>query len=216
VEKAGQLTVLANVNEAKISIDGRSDAKWLTPYTIADLPAGVHTVMISMNGYDNFQQSVTVEGGQTTKVEANLSTGRAEIDVITVPAGVEVLIDGKSYGPSPIRALVDVGNHTYMVKPVGQPPYENSFTITSGQILTKKVTLSGSLTTGVVEVRTTPPGAAVLADGSPISGPTPTSFRLPVGNHTLVISQSGYRPIQKQVAVSENNTTTVNVDLTSQ
>ncbi len=215
-EKTGQLIVLANVNGARISIDGRSDAGWLTPYTLPDLPAGAHTVMISMNGYDNFQQSVTIEGGQATKVEATLSTGRAELDVITVPAGVEVLVDGKSYGLSPARAILDAGNHTYMVKPADQPPYENSFTIASGQILTKKVTLSGGLTTGVVEVRTTPPGAAVLADGSPISGQTPTSFRLPVGNHTLVISQSGYRPVQKQVAVSENNTTTVNVDLTSQ
>ena len=85
-EKTGQLIVLANVNGARISIDGRSDAGWLTPYTLPDLPAGAHTVMISMNGYDNFQQSVTIEGGQATKVEATLSTGRAELDVITVPA----------------------------------------------------------------------------------------------------------------------------------
>jgi serine/threonine protein kinase len=212
----GSLAVTANVNGAKISIDGRSDPSWLTPFTFSELSPGAHVVVVSMDGYDVFQQSVTVVGGQTENVEANLVAGKAEINVITVPAGIEVLVDGKSYGPSPIRAVLPAGNHTYVVKPSNQPPYESSFTLSLGQILTKKVTLSGSLSTGVVEVRTTPPGATVMADGSPVGNQTPTSFRLPVGSHTLVISESGYKPTQKQVVVSENDTTSVKVDLTSQ
>ena len=165
-----------------------------------------------MDGYENFQQSVTIEGGQTSNVVGNLSTPRAEFDIVTEPPGVEVLIDGKSYGPSPVRATLAPGNHTYMVKQPGAAPYENTVTLKSGQILTKTLTLGAAVTTGIVEVRTIPPGATVLADGSPVSGQTPTSFRLSVGTHTLVISLSGYRPIQQQVTVSENETTPVNVN----
>jgi len=214
--KVGQLMVSANVTGATISVDGRSDPSWLTPYTIADLSAGAHNVMISKDGYDSFQQSVTIEGGQTGNVVGNLSTPRAELGIVTKPPGVEVLIDGKSYGPSPVNVTLPPGNHTYTVKQPGAAPYENTVTLKSGDIVTKTLTLSTRVSTGIALVRTTPPGATVLADGSPVSGQTPTSFRLSVGTHTLVITLSGYRQAQQEVTVSENETTTVNITLTSQ
>jgi hypothetical protein len=82
--------------------------------------------------------------------------------------------------------------------------------------MTKKVTLGEAVVTGIVEVRTVPAGASVLADGSPVGGQTPTSFRLTAGAHTLVISLSGYRPIQRQVNVSASEMTPININLTSQ
>jgi serine/threonine-protein kinase len=214
--KVGQLMVSSNVEGARISVDGQSDPSWLTPHTIADLPAGAHNVTISMDGYESFQQSVRIEGGQTSNVVGSLSTPRAEVDIITVPPGVEVLIDGKSHGPSPVRATLAPGNHTYTAKPPGMAPIEKAFTIKSAGLIIKTLTIPTAVTTGIVEVRTIPPGATVLADGSPVSGQTPTSFRLSVGTHTLVISLSGYRPIQRQVTVSESATTPVNINLTSQ
>jgi serine/threonine-protein kinase len=213
--KVGQLMVSANVNGARISVDGRSDPSWLTPHTIPDLPAGTHNVVVAMDGYEDFQQSVTIEGGQTSNVAGNLSSPRAELNVVTKPPGVEVLIDGKSYGPSPVRATLAPGNHTYTLKLPGGAPYENTVALKSGGIVTKTLTLGGAATTGIVEVRTIPPGATVQADGSLESGQTPTSFRLPVGTHTLVISLSGYPPVRQQVTVSENEPTKINVTLTS-
>lgn len=214
--KVGQLMVNANVNGASISVDGRSDPSWLTPYTIPDLPAGSHNVRISLDGYESFQQSVRIEGGQTSDIMGNLSSPRAEVDIITVPAAVEVLIDGKSYGPSPVRATLALGNHTYTAKPPGLAPIEKAFTVKTPDLITKTLTIPAAMTTGIVEVRTIPPGATVLADGSPVGGQTPTSFRLSVGSHTMVVSLSGYRPIQQQITVSENGTTPINITLSSQ
>jgi predicted Ser/Thr protein kinase len=214
--KVGQLLVSANVAGAKISLDGRSDPSWVTPYTIARLPAGTYNVVISRDGYEDFQQSVTIEGGQTNSVVGNLSSPRGEINIETSPTGVEVLIDGKSYGPSPVRATLSAGDHTYTVKRPGAEPYERTFTLKSGAILTKKLNLGEVTRTGIVEVRTIPPGATVLADGSPVGGQTPTSFRLAVGPHTLAISLSGYRPVQQHVDVSASGTSNININLTSQ
>ena len=214
--KVGQLMVSANVNGAKIFIDGRSDASWVTPYTIADLPAGAHNVEISMDGYDTSEQSVIVESGQTVNVVGNLTAPRAEFGITTKPPGVEVLIDGKSYGPSPVHATLAPGNHTYSVMQPGAAPYENTVALKSGEIISKTITLGAAVATGIVEVRTIPPGATVTADGTPVGGQTPTSFRLPVGAHALVISLSGYLPIRQQVTASESGTTAVNVSLTSQ
>jgi serine/threonine-protein kinase len=214
--KVGQLMVSANVNGAKISVDGQSDASWLTPYTIGDLPAGTHNVRISMDGYDSFQQSVAVEGGKTSKVVANLSSPSAEFGVVTTPAGVEVLIDGKSYGPSPISVTLAPGKHTYTVKQPGAAPYESTVTLKGGELITRKIILGSTAPAGIVEVRTIPNGATVLADKSPVGGQTPTSFRLSAGTHMLVIMLSGYRPVQQQVTVSANETKTVNITLSSQ
>jgi hypothetical protein len=212
----GQLLVSANLSGARITIDGRSDPEWVTPHTIPELSAGAHNIVISKDGYDNFQQSVTIEGGQTNSVVANLSSPSGEIDIETTPAGVEVVIDGKSYGASPVRATVAAGDHSYTVKRPGSEPYQSTFTMRSGAIITKKLNLGATAATGIVEVRTIPPGATVLADGTPMGGQTPTSFRLAAGPHTVVISLQGYRPIQRQVDVTANGTTPININLSSQ
>jgi serine/threonine protein kinase len=212
----GELAVTANVKGAKISVDGRSDPKWVTPYTIADLPAGTHNIEISIDGYESFQQSVSIPAGQSASVEGNLSAPSAEFTINTKPAGVEVFIDGKSYGPSPVRASLPPGLHTYKVIQPGGTPYENTVNLKSGNIITKTLTLGVVAANGVVEIRTTPPGATVTADGTPVSGQTPISCRLSVGSHTLVISLSGFRQVEQQVTVAENATANVNVTLTSQ
>ena len=214
--KVGQLMVSANVNGARISVDGRSDPSWVTPATIPDLSAGAHNVEISMDGYDNFRQSVMIEGGKTASVTGTLSAPMSELDILTIPSGVEVTIDGKSYGTTPTHATLPPGRHDYTVKQPGGTPFQSSIVLKSGQIITKKLTLGQAPNTGIVEVRSIPPGATVLADGAPQGGQTPTSFRLPVGTHTLVISLSGYPPVRRQITVSADGTTPLNVNLTSQ
>ena len=213
--KAGQLMVNANVSGAKISVDGQSDPTWLTPHTIPDLPAGAHNIVVSMDGYEDFHQSVTVAAGQTTSVMGNLSSPRAELDMNTNPPGAEILIDGKSYGPSPVHATLTPGTHSYTVKSPGSAPFENTVTLKSGDIITKTLTFSANAKTGIALVRTIPPGATVQADGAQVGGQTPTSFRLSVGSHMLVVSLSGYRPVQQQVTVSENETREINITLNS-
>jgi predicted Ser/Thr protein kinase len=143
VAKVGQLTVSANINGAKVTVDGHSDPNWLTPCTIPELSAGTHNVRISMDGYDNFQQSVTIAAGQTASILGSLSAPTAELDVVTTPAGIEVLVDGKSYGPSPVHATLPPGNHTYTVKWAGTvAPSEGSVTLEVGDITTRRLSLN--------------------------------------------------------------------------
>ena len=214
--KVGELEVSANVEGAAISIDGRSDPSWLTPRTIPDVPAGTHNVMIYKDGFEAFRQSVTIENGQISKVAGNLSAPLGELNVVTVPAGVEVFIDGKSYGPSPAHATLPPGTHTFTAKLPGETPDGHTITLTSGGILTAKLTAQSTKPTGIVEVHTNPPGATVQADGAPVGTPTPTSFRLVVGAHALTISLPGYAPVQKQVSVSEGATLPLSENLSKQ
>jgi len=210
--KIGRLLVTSNIDGARITIDGRSEAAWVTPYTIPELSSGTHSVVVSKSGYGNFLQSVTVEGGRTNTLNAPLSVPVGEIAIETKPSGVEVLIDGQSAGLSPVQKAVGLGKHTYTVRVPGGESYTYPFEIKNdGQFITKKVDVSGSApaATGIVEVRTIPPGASVSAEGKAVGGTTPTNFRLPAGRHTLTISLSGYAPLKEDVDVPADGSTKV-------
>ena len=211
--KMGQLVITANVSGAKIFVDGNNQPDWVTPYTIA-LAAGTHEVVISKEGYDDHQQSVTIEGGKSRSLNAQLSAASGEVQIVTTPPGLEVLIDGKSIGPSPARASLAAGDHRYAILRPGTEPYENTFNLTSGAIKQIKVNLVGGVAaTGIIDVRTIPPGATVSADGNPVGGTTPTSFSLSLGRHFLTISLFGYRPVRQEVDVKASGTPPVQITL---
>jgi serine/threonine-protein kinase len=219
VPKSGQLVVSSNPPGARITIDGRSNPQWVTPYTIPDLPAGYHTVVVSKEGHGDAERNVSIEGGRASTIDAVLTMPGGEISIETKPPGVEVLIDGQPVGLSPVRRTVSLGQHTYTLSQAGRDPYTSPFEIKyDGHMLTKKVDLGGGpvVPTGIIEVRTIPYGATVYADGKPVQGTTPTNFRLPAGRHTLTISLSGYPPLQKEVDVPPDGSVTVNEKLARQ
>jgi hypothetical protein len=147
-------------------------------------------------------------------VELTVPSG--QINIVTNPPGAEVTIDGRVMGTSPVRAIVRVGQHTYTVRLPGRQPAEGAFSMETGRILTKEVTWSDvpAGPSGVVEVRTIPPGAIISADGAPIADKTPTSLRLTAGRHTLTISLAGYAPVQRDIEVPATDSTPVKVYLT--
>jgi hypothetical protein len=217
--KTGQLQVTANVSGAKISVDGSSEPNWVTPYssTIV-IAAGTHQVVVSKEGYDDYQQSVTIEGGKPCRVNARLSVGSGEVEVATKPPGFEVLIDGRSIGPSPAHASVSAGKHAYTILRPGAAPYENTVSVESGKVKLVTVTMSGGPAgpaTEIVTVNTIPPGATVSADGNPPLGQTPTSFPLTAGQHKLVISYSG-RSVERVIEVRIGEPVEVRVDMRHQ
>jgi hypothetical protein len=174
-------------------------------------------VVVSKEGYDDYQQSVTIEGGKTLTVNAQLSQATGEVVIITTPPGLDVLIDGKLISPSPAHAIVVAGTHKYTVNRPGAAPYENTFTAKSGVLMNVRVNLGGEVAaTGIVDVKTIPPGATVWADSNSVGGQTPTSFRLTTGQHTLVISLSGFRPVQRVIEVKADGNVEVDVPLTRQ
>jgi eukaryotic-like serine/threonine-protein kinase len=136
----GQLSITANVDGAKISIDGKGDADWIVPHTLS-LPAGTHQVAVLKDGYVTWGKSVTVEAGGSQSVAAQLAPPTGEVDFITDPPGLEVFIDGKSVGVTPLQAMVSVGEHPYKINP---PPGQRAAegTVTAKETSIAKRTIS--------------------------------------------------------------------------
>ncbi len=210
--KVGSLLVTSNIAGAQITVDGKSDPIWVTPFTIPDLAVGIHSVSVAKEGYNVAQRGIRIERGETATFSAELTVPMGEVNIITSPPGLEILIDGQPAGRSPVQKSLTVGQHTFTLRAPGMDPYTSSFDIRyNGYMLTKRVNLGGSLpaVTGIVEVHTDPPGATLQADGKALGGTTPTSIRLSAGRHTLTLSLPGYQPHQKVVDVPPDGTITV-------
>ena len=131
-EARGNLTITSDSPGAQITLDGRTDPGWLTPHTFTDLPARVYRVLVSKNGSEAAAQNLRVQPGSTVSFSAHLGVPTGEITILTNPPGLEVSIDGKSYGPSPTRAVLTVGQHTYTVTPPpGKAALTKTFTVKS-------------------------------------------------------------------------------------
>lgn len=210
--KVGGLVVTSNVEEARISLDGKSEPDWVTPHTLPALPAGSHTLTLSKEGLNTENRFVTVEAGHTNPLYVEMRAPQGLVELVTKPPGAAVTMDGRDMGTSPVRFPIRAGTHTYTVKMAGMQTSDGTFTVHDGDVYQKKITLSPEIVPyGIVEVRTNPPGATVLADGTPCGGKTPTNCRLPAGRHKLTTSLAGYASDEREIDLRADETTQVPV-----
>jgi hypothetical protein len=66
---------------------------------------------------------------------------------------------------------------------------------------------------GMVEIKTTPPGATIVQDGKPSLVHTPVRVPMDPGKYNVTLQLDGYKSTQKTFSVSEGKTTDVNVTL---
>jgi hypothetical protein len=67
----GQITVRSNPSGANIYLDNAY--RGLTPLTLVDIQKGSHTIILKMNGYQDWQSSVNVAVGSSTDVSGTLT-----------------------------------------------------------------------------------------------------------------------------------------------
>lgn len=135
----GKIILESNVNGGAITIDGRNEPSWQTPHEFS-LPPGSYRISISKSGYSTWFRDVRVASGRKRWIVAHLHAPRGVVVIDTVPPGMQVYIDGKSYGPSEVEASLSVGRHTYEVVPLGgRKPVTGTFVLKPGAILTRKI-----------------------------------------------------------------------------
>jgi serine/threonine-protein kinase len=215
----GSLAVSSNVPGAQITVDGKSDPAWVTPFTVPNLSPGMHSIAVTKEGYTTAQRNVTIEAGRATSLNVALGAPVGEVNIVTTPPGIDVLIDGQPAGKTPFQKSAGLGKHTFTLQAPGMDPYTSTFEIKyDGYIVTKRIDLSGAVaaSTGVVEIRTAPPGATVTTGGKAVGSTTPTSIRLPAGRHMLSLSLEGYQTLHVGVDVPSDGNVTLNERLKAQ
>lgn len=90
------LKVVSEPEGARVFVDGDYQGK--TPTSAPQLAAGRHTVRVELNGFADQEREVTVENGGESTETFKLESVLGRLEVITVPPGAKVSIDGKAVG----------------------------------------------------------------------------------------------------------------------
>ncbi len=102
---------------------------------------------------------------------------------------------------------LEPGEYTIGLSAPGVQEVETPLTIAAGsQIAVPFFAAPAEVTTGTVTVTDLPSGGQITVDGRRQSGET---FQLQRGNHTIVLSAPGYRPLERQIGVTAGTGQTI-------
>ena len=137
----GELIVESSDSGARVSLNGRSDTKWVTPHLFL-LASGTYVLSVSKQGYATWTRRLYVDQGRKNWIMASLTPddGTGILIVDTDPPGMPVFIDGKPRGVSHMETVLGSGWHVCEVFPgQGYKPVTHEFHLLAGEILTKKI-----------------------------------------------------------------------------
>lgn len=227
----GTLSVTSSPSNAGVYENGVRIG--VTPLTITGVDTGPRTIVIALDGYQDYSGTVSVPPGGTGSLNAVLapvasSQGGAAppttgtLSVTSEPSSAGVYENGALLGPTPLTLTgYSPGGHTLTLAADGYGDYVTTVTIVAGQttpfnaVLTRETAPASSqvLTTGSVLVRSLPSAAMAMIDGK-VGRTTPASYpQVPAGTHTITVTRDGYDLWQSEVIIRAGSTSTVNAVL---
>ncbi len=222
----GQIAIDSTPSGAQVTIDGRSDPSWITPFTLSGFSAGQHSITIAKAGFSPDTRTVEVSSGAKAFVASHLVQLVATLAVTSTPAGANIFVDTKNTGKvTPAQVAVDQGQHVILVRKSGFIDETTSAQFTLGQTTNYSPTLRalgnvddiktvgkmkmkffGGKDTqgqGTVSVHTNPKGAQIAVNQHMLEKDSPVDFMLDPGNYIVDITMSGYAPIHKVISVDK-------------
>lgn len=140
---SGRLIVESSESGAQVTINGKSNPKWVTPH-IFYVASGTYVVSVSKSERKTWTDRVHVGEGQEKMLVARLEDdGTGFFIVDTHPAGMQVFIDGRAFGPSRVETVLQAGWHTCEVIPgPGLQPLVRKFHLAPGESITRRIRMN--------------------------------------------------------------------------
>ncbi|WP_437946936.1 PEGA domain-containing protein [Sorangium sp. So ce296] len=212
-QRVGTLVLDGAEPGAAITIDGRSRGEHPSPAPHHVL-AGSHVVRVYKEGFEPFEASFTVAGGQIARVAARLrpliQAGRLRVSERNGKA-LDVMVDGNVVGTTPWEGPVAIGEHTVMLR--GE---EHFGTLPAQVVIRPKQTVDLALAAeeldAAIRVVPVPASASVAIDGLFV-GRGVWEGRLRPGPHTVEAVDDGYVKAARQVKVDRGGRAAVSLAL---
>ena len=198
----------------EVQIDGRTYSVQVDPQSLA-LPAGEHSLTAVRQGYRSLEQKFTVIAGTTAPLALTLERTSATLSVISIPDGVEVILDGASRGSTAkggsgveSAALVigdlQPGNHRLQLRRDCYKELERTITIEKPDDLkTDPLRLTQAIATVKVQ---SPEPASVFVDGAS-RGPAPADLTVCEGTHLIEVKGTKGRFVDRRDWKTGDSTT---------
>ncbi|MGO9646609.1 MAG: PEGA domain-containing protein [Terriglobales bacterium] len=230
----GQLSIDSTPPGAQIQVDGQ--AAGVTPFNLAGLMPGQHTVTVSKPGFVTDTRTVDVSSGSKSVMSVQLTQLSASVSLHSDPSGAAVWMDGKDTGKvTPAQISVDKpGNHTFAFKKQGYLDETASANLQVGQTFQLAPTLralgntddikfggkfkkvfGGGDTAGMgsVSVRTQPKGAQIAVNNRIVDRMSPAEFYLNPGNYEVDITLTGFKSVHKVISVEKSGKVVIDESL---
>jgi hypothetical protein len=125
--------------------------------------------------------------------------GTAMVSIASLPEHVEMLLDGKMQGVTPLDVTVSAGTHSFEFRSNVRRRVI-PMTLEPGEYLTQIVDLREAEKMGLLEVRSEPLGAQVSIDGR-VRGISPLWMDLRAGAYTVLVT-NGSESVQQRVTIA--------------
>ena len=200
-----------NILGAPVYVDGAVVGN--TPIEKFEILPGLHNIEIRAENYQDFQTDVNVDGCDKFQ-EFNLALlpGWSDIIVRSVPLEATVLIDGKTFGKTPLHTQLPPGSYLLEISADGFKTWKYRLIVKLNEPQEiKEVRLQPE--DGKLTINTDPDGANIIVDGTFV-GQTPLTLDLsPDKHHVVQISKAGYEKTNRKVQIASAASTQLNVNL---
>lgn len=183
--------------------------------TALGLKPGAYVVMAELPGYYPARLDVpAIAAGQSRHIAFKLEPILGQVAIGETARGAAVRVDDADAPPrcvAPCQLDLPEGRHRILLDRPGFRQAELEVDVRAKQPTRLRPELSAL--TGSLVVSSDEPGALVEIDGKP-RGFTPLVLTTSVGEHQLQLSLTGYKAVQRQVAVEDGRELRVEVALT--
>lgn len=235
----GQLTVNSTPEGAQIAVDGKNDGSWMTPYNLAGIAPGQHTVTVSKAGYGTETRTIEVASASKSVLVIQLAQLAAQVSIASDPPGASIILDGKDTGHvTPTQLPVDKpGSHTLLLRKQGYLDETTTANLQSGQTFHYSASMhalgqtddiktvskfkkmfggNDTASMGTVSIKTNPKGAQIAVNRRIVDKASPLEFYLNPGNYMVDISLSGYKDIHRVITVDKGGKAVIDETLEHQ
>jgi len=225
VSNSGRLLVESEPPGARVFVDGRSEGE--TPLSLDRVPRGRREVELRLTGFQTYRRSLTVEAGDTSRVDAELDPIPGRLRVTTSPSGSRVFVNDRMRGEAPLEVEgLAPGQYTLRVEQRGHESASRLINIEAGEELVESFELERN--SGTLQLVTRPAGVSVSIDGEFIGVTEPARDgsdvvsrpmvidMLSQGSHTLQLVREGYAFETKRFFITRDEVTALDETLERQ
>jgi len=203
-----ELLITSKPSFANVMIDGKSTYQ-KTPYT-AFLDEGTHTILVSLNDYENEEDEIEVSWGEEKTKEFILNKTpptKGTLRIESDPPGAQVYIDGESKfatTPYTITLLAE----TYKIR-LTKDRYisdETDVEIIAGDEIMHEVELDKKpITDARITITSEPSDADIYIDGVYQYATTPFTKLFKPADYTIRVQKEGYYPETSYIEFEEGD-----------